>query len=126
MTDKEIIKGLECCKDYGDDGMSCKDCPYAECDSKRGCASEMCEDALDLINRQKAEIERLKGWDRWSVSESHAPIIKKARSEAMNEFAGKAKEKMRDLARVDFQGDTYCLINESFFDHLVKEMRQEG
>ena len=50
MTDNEIIKALECCS-----GKSpCSECPG----DKVGCAIE--QPALDLINRQKAEIERYK------------------------------------------------------------------
>lgn len=74
MTDKDIIKALECCikEEY-----SCKDCPY---DSDKhfnkktlefatmqngmsydqlSCDEWMKIDALDLINRQKAENEAL-------------------------------------------------------------------
>lgn len=51
MTDNEIIKALECCE-YG----ACRDCPIYN-DST--CMTRCREDALDLIYRQKAEIERL-------------------------------------------------------------------
>lgn len=50
MTDKEIIKALEVCSSGGE----CLNCAYN---------SESCEvnrDALDIINRQQTEIERLK------------------------------------------------------------------
>ena len=51
-TDEEIIKALECCwKTKG-----CLDCPYIETD---GCIIESVRDTLKLINRQKAEIEKL-------------------------------------------------------------------
>ena len=56
MTDNEIIKALECLK--GVDVM-CLGCSY----QKYGypmCREYAATDALDLINRQKAEIERLK------------------------------------------------------------------
>ena len=58
MTDNEIIKALECCNRNG----SCFQCPYdrASFEHEPDCASVMTADALDLINRQKAEIERLK------------------------------------------------------------------
>ena len=54
MTDNEIIKALECCK-TGDD---CKGCPYYA-NGRYTCGEHFNEDVLDLINRQKAEIERL-------------------------------------------------------------------
>jgi hypothetical protein len=51
MTDNEIIKALECCKK--DD---CDNCP----NDFGNCYANLAGYALDLINRQKAEIERLK------------------------------------------------------------------
>ena len=53
MTDNEIIKALECCANS--DG--CENCPYSrQCDGV-----EHIQYALDLINRQKAEIKRFNG-----------------------------------------------------------------
>ena len=51
MTDNEIIKALECCKK--DD---CDNCP----NDFGNCYANLSGYALDLINRQKAEIERLR------------------------------------------------------------------
>lgn len=48
MTDKDLIKALECCNK--DD---CDNCPY-----KRNCKNVM-RDILDLITRQQAEIDDL-------------------------------------------------------------------
>ena len=54
-TDSEIVKALECCASV-DNGCS-TDCPlYGGDDS---CFSTLLKPTLDLINRQKAEIERL-------------------------------------------------------------------
>jgi SMC interacting uncharacterized protein involved in chromosome segregation len=55
MTDNEIVKALECClQEYG----NCDDCPYKEyqCVSEKD-GNVFYKDILDLINRQKAEIE---------------------------------------------------------------------
>ena len=58
MTDNEIIKALECCSNSCDDGFAkCDECPRFEEGS--GCTLRTMKNALDLINRQKAEIERL-------------------------------------------------------------------
>ena len=55
MTDNEIIKALECCTDIDLD--SCEKCPIRiECYNN---TIDIKKAALDLINRQKAEIERL-------------------------------------------------------------------
>lgn len=68
MTDEQIIKALECCKNRNIDGDSrpkCYDCPlHSYChitvvDTQEG-RTLLFANALDLINRQKAEIERLK------------------------------------------------------------------
>ena len=57
MTDEQIIKALECCSKYPEE-LSCSECPL----NSRGadCLDfELGKFVLDLINRQKAEIERL-------------------------------------------------------------------
>ena len=54
MTDKEIINALEC--HLNPDPSTCSDCPlFCQID----CAYYMSKNALDLINRQQAEIDRL-------------------------------------------------------------------
>lgn len=56
MTDNEIIKAL--CDCEGVDGISyCNSCPLYE---KDGCIHILSKEAKDLINRHKAEIEKLK------------------------------------------------------------------
>ena len=56
MTDNEIIKALECCID-----CNCKECPCCRIiDGGTYCTEIDEEEILDLINRQKAEIESLK------------------------------------------------------------------
>lgn len=54
MDDLEIIKALGCCCNH-----SCVECFYAKCDSYEACTSSLHRVALDLINRQRAEIEKL-------------------------------------------------------------------
>ena len=52
MTDNDIIKALECCpKD-----ILCEQCPL---NGKSNCMNKLYEYALDIVNRQQAEIERL-------------------------------------------------------------------
>jgi hypothetical protein len=54
MTDNEIIKALECCaKETAD----CENCPANREFEYRQCFDEVKILAVDLINRQKAEIE---------------------------------------------------------------------
>ena len=56
MTDNEIKKALECCKVEFE---NCEKCPYGgvDCLTEKG-ESLVMRDALDLINRQQAEIEK--------------------------------------------------------------------
>lgn len=54
MTDNDIIKALERCSTI-DTGIACQDCPLTdECNKN---SDILVKSALDLINRQRAEIE---------------------------------------------------------------------
>lgn len=97
MTDEQIIKALECCINGNCDG--CYNVLY-------NCMRNAITNALDLINRKNAEIERLREYykmyfdrkaeieekqleidymkDRCSLTEEY---IKKLKSEAIKEFA---------------------------------------
>lgn len=136
MTDKEIIKALECCIA---DNVSCDGCPViGVCQHDPDCPKSI---ALDLINRQKAEIKNmfsartykalyetakteinklqwqvnhLKKYDEERDIRLHARLTEKARAEAIKEFAERLKEKGN------------CSFGECFvvdwIDSLVKEM----
>ena len=58
MSKDEIKKALECCSNPNTG--SCKDCPYNYNDESHCAYGEMCKDALNLINEQENEIERLR------------------------------------------------------------------
>ena len=59
MTDNKIIKSLECLMHD-----NCEDCPYYrdDCVDRIKDPIELSKCALDLINRQQSEIERLKAF----------------------------------------------------------------
>ena len=57
MTDNEIIKALECCSHRNED-LPCDGCPAYNI--AQMCMEDLMSDAIDLINRQKAEVEQLK------------------------------------------------------------------
>ena len=57
MTDEQIIKALDCC--HSELGNMCSICPLFDPDNDY-CEDELHKNALNLINRQKAELERLK------------------------------------------------------------------
>ena len=65
FTDAEIILAHRCCTDIG---MGCLDCPFGNNENAEGCAS-LNKLVLDLINRQKAEIERLKSLHELALAE---------------------------------------------------------
>lgn len=115
MTDEQIIKALEICTS---EHLGCEDgCPrrhngltYAKC--RLG----FMKDALDLIKRQKAEIDRLK-----NLNKSFADIGKfysEIKIEIIKEFWEKAKEKQK----WDVDIPNYVIVADG--DNLLKEMEQ--
>ena len=97
MTDNEIIKALEVCTSELQD---CVLCPLLDnCDPL-----VLDGQALDLINRQPAEIERLKIENQSLRSAANACKLHyhEARAEAVKEFAYRLKERQQT-----FIGDEY-------------------
>ena len=115
MTDNEIIKALECC--IGDtEGKNCFDCHLYEIDD---CQAQMCLDALDLINRQKAEIEKLKAEKNILLNTTVSAYlaeeqVRVAKAEAYKEFAERLKEM--------FRNDGLYLFYANQIDNLLKEL----
>ena len=113
MTDNEIIKALELCvtNDYFE--QNCKDCSF----KKHGavCMDVMLKYVLDLINRQKAEIERLT--DSLNATIAGQEILQRyiaiAKAEAIKEFAERWKSRLITV--------TYMNFNDTI-DNLVEEM----
>lgn len=118
MTDNEIKKALEC--HTKDDGV----CDGCHLYPDNACVHILTKSALDLINRQQEEIEKLTinmnafglGMKR---EKENADI---AKAEAVKEFAELFKSRSRDVARGEIGGCTYYMIGESFVDKIVKEM----
>ena len=118
MTDKEIIKALECCIKRN----SCDGCPMhtMNCTARVPMAY-----ALDLINRQKAKIERLEDdiktkqdANLFAFRSSVAISKADAKAEAINEFA----ERLKDTK---FKHGTDFIVYADNIDNLVKEMADE-
>lgn len=114
MTDNEIIKTLECCKKPLRES-NCKECAFYH--SGR-CSLNMLNAVLDLINRQKAEIERLniECQSMRNAANSYKMHYETAKSEAIKEFAEELKEHR--------YGELNNCISFSvgYLDNLVKEM----
>ena len=117
MTDNEIIKALECCGNIVD--STCKKCVYHET-YNASCVVRLMRDALDLINRQKAEIEELqRRIVFWREDLNYQPEIERA--EAIKEFAERLKKALySDSCRLVFDSDLD--IFECAIDNLVNEM----
>ena len=58
MSNEEITKALGLCFNINDNaGLNCGECPYKE---RTECSLNLYSDTIDLINRQQAEIEKMK------------------------------------------------------------------
>ena len=92
MTDNEIINALECC--CSPKVNACDDCPFHKRCYENNEWLE--KEAIDLINRQKAEIERLET-NCLSMAQTMPNMAKAERAEAVKEFAERLKEKLACL-----------------------------
>ena len=99
-TDEQTKKALECCAK----GCECNDCPVGK--PTADCLTELPKYALDLINRQEAEIERYKkehkeNFDKWDrlaerTKNHYEELYQEAkaivRAEAIKEFWDEVKK----------------------------------
>ena len=113
MTDNEIIKALEEMVEYPH---------YYE-------EGQILKNVLDLINRQKAEIEKLKALAENGASaiDTNNRLVQKfaeIKSEAVKEFAERLKEK--SFKAIRNYGLTKDVVEVCDIDNLVKEMVGEN
>ena len=139
MTDDEIIKALECCNS-GRLKYPCEICPLRMYD----CEYILPKRALDIINRQKAEIERLaarfndypvktlidnnnmmcskssEDYDKWffNVSKDISYQAIKEFAEKLKDIADKTRIKSMETEKVVFYMDEFKL------NKLIKEMTE--
>jgi hypothetical protein len=135
LKDEEIIKALECCENIKD--STCKHCCFYR-DSH--CVANMAKNALALINRQKAEIEKNENIIRLADKtietqnaeierllqkmqqaygiqvEVSEKVEKEIKSEAIKEFWGKLKETRQ------WEVDIPEYVFTASGDNLLKEM----
>ena len=125
-TDEQIKKALKCCGEEG-----CEKCPMNFIMDDIGCKLYigLYILALDLINRQEAEIERLKQ-DLKITMKNYVEGGKIIKSEAIKEFAERLKEKIHDSVYQywNFGEGGYYLAEDVDDDigNLVKEMVGES
>ena len=132
MTDNEIIKALNyCCGNIKNNDEECnEDMCYQVClpesreEGIRWCGEWLMKDALDLINRQAAEIERLqKNIDGLNIfTKNHIKVI---RLQAIKEFAERLKRTSIDLEIGDDKKFKMTVVSTVAIDNLVKEMTEE-
>ena len=121
MTDNEIITNLEDCFDKNEIVVSV----YGPNDTK---TDVTIQDVLDLINRQKAEIERLNEYISRCKSgdEYWVKCLLERPNEAIKEFADRLKKKTYSYTwQNEREGipktEIYQFTND-VLDNLVKEM----
>ena len=129
MTDNEIIKALECCTNcICNHAKTDTECPLVKMSF---CKNYLMKESLALINRQKAEIERLHNEVKektetitflknqatgWSIDFCNLKSkLETAKSEAIKEFAEKLKEELSFGKYIQFDQ----------IDNLVKEVAGE-
>ena len=124
LTDEEIIKALECCSEPFNE---CAGCPLY--DDYPSCEIHI----IELINRQKAEIEKLKECPKCVYEydgemteyciQGPCPNFKtfeQIKSEAYKEFAERLKEK--SFKTIRNYGLTKDVVEVCDIDNLLKEM----
>lgn len=113
-TDEEIISSLE---------VIATTCNCNECKLRNGkwgacnCSETTANAALDLINRQRAEIEKMRGSTIVSNIMESQRIKREAKAEAYKEFAEIIKDKW-----FDNRYDSPDIDFDDFIDNLLKEM----
>ncbi len=125
MTDNEIKKALESCI-----APKCGECPIFNNSEIRKvpgrCVHTLEKEAFDLINRQKAEIERLQG-DNEKLKKANTFLaieIFHTKIAAVKEFAAGLKDEYKDFDETHNQIFYSSLC--SAIDNLVKEMVGEN
>ena len=119
MTDIEIMIALEC---HDGDVERCLRCPYRTSDD---CHVNLSNDALDLIKRQKAEIERLQGYNDNLLTANTALSneILDIKFETIKEFAERLKE--RKYQSSDWShGEHPYVVEEDDINDILQELTE--
>ena len=114
MTEPEIKKALDLCGNFTID--SCKSCP---CNSGSSYCERLKREALELINRQEAEIKRLKNELHGKVDYIHEQqevidSLKKERDKKRSMDEQTIREKFNKLE--GYSEDNYCAYKDGYFD----------
>jgi hypothetical protein len=132
LTDEDVVEGLERCISTTTD-KACAGCPFNKqnlCDIDQWALERY---ALDLIKRQKSEIERLKSandekfrqWDmlaektKTHYADLYNEAKDKLKAEAYKEFAERLK---RSTVMAVMGNKIYAVATSKGVDNLLKEM----
>lgn len=139
MTDEQIIKALWYCKRNCYYTQCNSDCPLRDYrESEEESEMDICGLALDLINRQKSEIEELKGnlkFVRGTIERARRHIetldekIDKCRVEAIKVFAERLQYRLRLDDDCEYDCDECCYACKDyvpFIKNLVAEMTERN
>ena len=129
MTDNEIIKAMQC---VIGNGVSCSECEYQKALPFPSCRRMCAKNALDLTNRQAAEIERLRNRNKFLEIEYKNQgnlfwaRVQTSNLEAIKGFAERLKKIIyTHMDRVDVDGVVLLTRVDNSIDNLVKEMTEE-
>lgn len=117
MTDEQIVKALECC---GNMNECKKECPLGDVGGIDKCIHTLMLDALELVKRQQAEIERLKQEviELQLRKEMYRVTVDEVRAEAVREFAER-------LIELGVQEGAYEYVSVYDIECLAKEMTEK-
>ena len=122
MTDEEIIKAYERCFTLGFDESTCYECPFYTATAK--CTEDLRDSVLNLIMRQKAEIEGLQ--ERISYLEESIDCSRKEYNKLLQKLQQAKSEAIKEFARELKCGvpQETGVIRCKDIDTLVKEMTE--
>lgn len=129
MTDNEIIKALECCSN----GNACQEeCPLNDLEDLAYCMSTLLQNTLDLINRQKAEIEdlqnelsavKLKNSDLQSTYQALKIYLESMRS-AANFYKMHYEESQAEIERLRVECRKQSVLWSEHFESLFQTAKE--
>ena len=125
LTEEQIIKAMQC---VIGNGVSCSECEYQKVLPFPSCRRMCAEQALDLINRKNAEIERLQNRNKFLEIEYKNQgnlfwaRVQTSNLEAIKEFADRLK-KHSFVDNLSLDGKETVYVDD--IDRLVKEMTEE-
>ena len=121
MSDKEIIRALECCY-----GFHCERCPLK---ADIHCRQKLLDESIDFINRQQAEIELLEIDNERMTTKVFEMAMKKVltekvRAEAIKEFATRLAKRFDSNSELNLEAYHSIMGNmeELYFSMTGEEM----